>query len=58
VPKGCAHQGPASISVYGHDGICDVHGDGAPTRSVTVDALPGEIAQIIRSRARLKAKHD
>ena len=50
-PKGCAHQGPASISVYGHDGICDVHIDGALRRSVTVEALPREIAHIIQSPA-------
>jgi precorrin-3B synthase len=50
-PKGCAHPGPASISVYGRDGICDVHVDGVLSRSVTADALPGQIAQIVQSRA-------
>lgn len=48
--KGCAHPGPASISVYGRDGICDVHVDSALPRSVTVDALPRQIAQILQSR--------
>jgi precorrin-3B synthase len=52
--KGCAHPGPASISVYGRDGICDVHVDGALSRSVSVDALPGQIAQIVQSRAERK----
>jgi precorrin-3B synthase len=55
-PKGCAHPGPAFISVYGRDGICDVHVDGVLSRSVTADALPGQIAEIIQSRASLK--HD
>lgn len=52
--KGCAHPGPASISVYGRDGICDVHVDGVLSRSVTADALPGQIAQIVQSRAEPK----
>lgn len=55
-PKGCAHPGPAFISIYGRDGICDVHVGGALSRSVTVDALPGQIAEIVQSRANLK--HD
>jgi precorrin-3B synthase len=50
-PKGCAHPGPASISVYGRDGICDLHVDGALLRSVTVDALSVQITQIVQSRA-------
>jgi precorrin-3B synthase len=57
-PKGCAHPGPAFISVYGRDGVCDVHVDGALTRSVPVDALPGQIVEIIQSRAKLKVEHD
>jgi precorrin-3B synthase len=57
-PKGCAHPRPAFISVYGRDGVCDVHLDGVLLRSVTVDALPGQIAGIVRSRAKLKVKHD
>ena len=57
-PKGCAHPGPSSISVYGRDGVCDVHLDGVLSRSVTVDALPGQIAGIVQSRAKLKVKHD
>jgi precorrin-3B synthase len=57
-PKGCAHPAPASISVYGRDGICDVHVDGALLRSVTADALPRQIVEIIQSRAKLKVEHD
>jgi precorrin-3B synthase len=53
-PKGCAHPAPASISVYGRDGVCDVYVDGALSRSVTVEALPGQIAGIVQSRARRK----
>ena len=53
-PKGCAHPGPACVTVYGRDGICDVHVDGALLRSVTADALPGLIAQIVQSRAEPK----
>jgi len=49
-PKGCAHPAPAFISVYGRAGICDVHVDGALSRSVPVDALPGQIVQIVQSR--------
>jgi len=52
--QGRAHPGPASISVYGRDGLCDVHMDGALSRSVSVDALPGQIAAIVQSRARQK----
>jgi precorrin-3B synthase len=54
--KGCAHPEPAFISVYGRDGVCDVHLDGVLSRSVPVDALPGQIADIVQSRARLRAK--
>jgi precorrin-3B synthase len=57
-PKGCAHPAPASISVYGRDRICDVHVDGALSRSVPVDALPEQIAEIIQSRAKSKVEHD
>jgi precorrin-3B synthase len=57
-PKGCAHPGPASVSVYGRDGLCDVHLHGVLSRSVTIDALPGQIAGIVQSRAKLKVKHD
>ena len=53
-PKGCAHPAPAFISVYGRDGICDVHVDGVLSRSVTVDALPEQITQIVQSRAEPK----
>jgi precorrin-3B synthase len=53
-PKGCAHPGPAFISVYGRDDVCDVHVDGALSRSVSVDALPAQIAGIVQSRARQK----
>jgi precorrin-3B synthase len=57
-PKGCAHPSPASITVYGRDGICDVHLDGALSRSVTADALLGQIAQIVQSRTKSKVEHD
>jgi precorrin-3B synthase len=50
-PKGCAHPTPAFITVYGRDGICDVHVDGALSRSVNAGALSGQIADIIHSRA-------
>jgi precorrin-3B synthase len=57
-PKGCAHPGPAFISVYGRDGVCDLHVDGALSCSVPADALPGQIVEIIQSRAKLKVEHD
>jgi precorrin-3B synthase len=52
-PKGCAHPGAAFISVYGRDGICDVHLGGVLSRSLSADALPGQIADIVRSRTKL-----
>lgn len=55
-PKGCAHPAPASISVYGRDRVCDVHLNGVLSRSVTVDALPGQIAGIVQSRAKAKSQ--
>jgi precorrin-3B synthase len=53
-PKGCAHPGPAFISVYGHDGVCDVHVDGPLVRSVSADVLAVRIAEIVQSHAKRK----
>jgi precorrin-3B synthase len=48
--KGCAHPGPAPVAVFGRDGRCDVFADGVLSCSVTVDALPGRLAQLVRAR--------
>jgi precorrin-3B synthase len=48
--KGCAHPAPAPLAVFGRGGRCDVFADGALSCSVTADALPAAIAQLIRSR--------
>lgn len=48
--KGCAHPRPAAITIIGRDGRCDIAVDGVPSGSVPVDALPGEIARLVRAR--------
>ena len=48
--KGCAHPGPAPITVFGRDGRCDVFADGVLSCSVSADALPERLAQLVRAR--------
>jgi precorrin-3B synthase len=48
--KGCAHPAPAPLAVFGHDGRCDVFADGVLSCSVTADALPERLAQLVRAR--------
>ena len=48
--KGCAHPALASVAVFGRDGRCDVFADGVLSCSVTADALPERLAQLVRTR--------
>ena len=48
--KGCAHPAPASLAVFGRDGRCDIFADGVLSCSVTADALPERLMQLIRAR--------
>ena len=48
--KGCAHPAPAPLAVFGRDGRCDVFADGALSCSVTVEALPERLVQLVRAR--------
>jgi precorrin-3B synthase len=48
--KGCAHPGPAPLTVFGRDGRCDVFADGVLSCSVTADALPERLAALVRAR--------
>lgn len=48
--KGCAHPAPAPVAVFGRQGRCDVFADGVLSCSVTADALPERLGQLIRGR--------
>jgi precorrin-3B synthase len=48
--KGCAHPAPAPLAVFGRDGRCDVFADGVLLYSVSSDALPERLVQLIRVR--------
>jgi precorrin-3B synthase len=48
--KGCAHPMPAPLAVFGHDGRCDVFADGVLLCSVSSDALPERLRQLVRVR--------
>ena len=48
--KGCAHPAPAPVVVVGRAGQCDIVIDGRPAGSVTPDALPQCLADILRNR--------
>ena len=48
--KGCAHPAPAPLAVFGRDRRCDVFADGVLSCSVTADALPERLAQLVRAR--------
>jgi precorrin-3B synthase len=52
--KGCAHPAPAPLAVFGRDGRCDVFADGVLTDTIAADALPGTIAELVRSRGGLR----
>ncbi|MEJ2624382.1 MAG: precorrin-3B synthase [Pseudolabrys sp.] len=45
--KGCAHPGPAFLTVAGRDGTCDVLIDGRLQASVSPDELPERLAQLV-----------
>jgi precorrin-3B synthase len=48
--KGCAHPGPAPLAVFGRDRRCDVFADGVLLCSVSSDALPVRLGQLVRVR--------
>jgi len=48
--KGCAHPMPAPLAVFGHAGLCDVFADGVLLCSVSSDALPERLGQLVRVR--------
>jgi precorrin-3B synthase len=48
--KGCAHPAPASVAVFGRGGRCDVFVDGVLSCSVTAEALPERLGQLVRVR--------
>jgi precorrin-3B synthase len=52
--KGCAYPAPAPLAVFGRDGRCDVFADGVLSCSVTADALPERLAQLVRTRGGLR----
>jgi sulfite reductase beta subunit-like hemoprotein len=52
--KGCAHPTPASVAVFGRDGRCDVYADGVLSCSVTVEALPERLVQLVQARGGLR----
>jgi precorrin-3B synthase len=52
--KGCAHPTPASVAVFGRDGRCDVFADGMLSCSVTVEALPERLMQLVQARGGLR----
>ena len=45
--KGCAHPGPAPVVVIGRAGQCDIVIDGRPSGSVTPDALPQRLVEML-----------
>ena len=52
--KGCAYPAPAPLAVFGRDGRCDVFADGVLSCSVTADALPERLVQLVRARGGLR----
>jgi precorrin-3B synthase len=52
--KGCAHPAPASVTVLGRDGRCDVLVDGVLSCSVAADVLPETLGQLVRARKGLQ----
>jgi precorrin-3B synthase len=48
--KGCAHPAPAPLAVFGREGRCDVFADGVLSCAVAADALPEQLAQLVRAR--------
>jgi precorrin-3B synthase len=47
--KGCAHHGPAALTVIGRDGACDLLINGAPSGTVPVEALPSRVAELVKA---------
>jgi precorrin-3B synthase len=48
--KGCAHPSPTPVAIFGRQGLCDIAVDGRLARSVTVEDLPVQLAQVLQSR--------
>src|SRR5262249_3470678 len=44
--KGCAHHGPAALTVVGRNRTCDLLVDGAPAGSCPADQLPQRLARL------------
>ena len=47
--KGCAHHGPATITVIGRDGGCDLLLNGTPSGTVSIEALPSRVAELVKA---------
>lgn len=47
--KGCAHHGPAALTVVGRDGQCDLLLNGTPSGTVPVEALPRRVAELVKA---------
>jgi precorrin-3B synthase len=47
--KGCAHHGPAALTVVGRDGQCDLLMNGASAGTVSVEALPRRVAELVKA---------
>jgi len=48
--KGCAHPSPATVTVTGQAGRCDIAVDGTASGSVTAAVLPQRLATLLRRR--------
>jgi precorrin-3B synthase len=46
--KGCAHPAAAPMTIVGRNGACEIYRGDQRVDSVTVDALPGRIRELIR----------
>jgi precorrin-3B synthase len=47
--KGCAHHGPAALTVIGRDSQCDLLLNGTPSGTVPPEALPRRVAELVRA---------
>jgi precorrin-3B synthase len=47
--KGCAHHGPAALTVIGRDGACDLLVGDTPAGSCATELLPQRLAELVRS---------
>lgn len=47
--KGCAHHGPAALTVIGREGQCDLLANGTPSGTIPVEALPRRVAELVKA---------